>query len=112
MPSGHTEDDNEVIYTWGETTNYPCAKAHFDIPWFESRVDFMRSKVTGAGFPFYVGEISRMVRALITFSWKKLKRTAMKVSPPIFVNAVSATATGQLPDKEGQMYFDQTKAIT
>ena len=108
VPSGLTEDDNEVSYTWGETTNYPYAKAHFDIPWLESRVDFMRGvKVTGAGFPFYVGEISRMVRALINFFLEEAQKNGYEeVSPPIFVNAESATATGQLPDKEGQMYFD------
>ncbi len=108
VPTGHTEDDNEISHTWGDTTNYPHAKAHYDIPWFESRVDFARGvKVTGAGFPFYVGEMSRMVRSLINFFLEEAHKNGYEeVAPPIVVNAESATATGQLPDKEGQMYFD------
>ena len=108
VPSGDTEEDNEICHTWGDTTNYPQAKAHYDIPWFESRVDFARGvKVTGAGFPFYVGEMSRMVRALINFFLEEAQKNGYEeVAPPIVVNAESATATGQLPDKEGQMYFD------
>ena len=113
VPTGHTEDDNEISHTWGETTNYPHAKAHYDIPWFESRVDFARGvKVTGAGFPFYVGEMSRMVRALINFFLEEAQKNGYEeVAPPIVVNAESATATGQLPDKEGQMYFDPNEGF-
>lgn len=113
VPSGHTEDDNEIIHTWGDTSNYPHAKAHYDIPWFESRVDFARGvKVTGAGFPFYVGEMSRMVRSLINFFLEEAQKHGYEeVAPPIVVNAESATATGQLPDKEGQMYFDPNEGF-
>ena len=113
VPTGHTEDDNEISHTWGDTTNYPHAKAHYDIPWFESRVDFARGvKVTGAGFPFYVGEMSRMVRALINFFLEEAQKNGYEeVAPPIVVNAESATATGQLPDKEGQMYFDSNEGF-
>ena len=113
VPTGHTEDDNEISHTWGDTSNYPHAKAHYDIPWFESRVDFARGvKVTGAGFPFYVGEMSRMVRALINFFLEEAQKNGYEeVAPPIVVNAESATATGQLPDKEGQMYFDPSEGF-
>ena len=113
VPSGHTEDDNEISHTWGNTTNYPHAKSHYDIPWFESRVDFARGvKVTGAGFPFYVGEMSRMVRALVNFFLEEAQKNGYEeVAPPIVVNANSATATGQLPDKEGQMYFDPNEGF-
>ncbi len=113
VPTGHTEDDNEISHTWGDTTNYPHAKAHYDIPWFESRVDFARGvKVTGAGFPFYVGEMSRMVRSLINFFLEEAHKNGYEeVAPPIVVNAESATATGQLPDKEGQMYFDPNEGF-
>ena len=113
VPTGHTEDDNEISHTWGDTTDYPYAKAHYDIPWFESRVDFARGvKVTGAGFPFYVGEMSRMVRALINFFLEEAQKNGYEeVAPPIVVNAESATATGQLPDKEGQMYFDPNEGF-
>ena len=113
VPTGHTEDDNEISHTWGDTTNYPHAKAHYDIPWFESRVDFARGvKVTGAGFPLYVGEMSRMVRALVNFFLEEAQKNGYEeVAPPILVNAESATATGQLPDKEGQMYFDPNEGF-
>ena len=113
VPTGDTEEDNEICHSWGDTTQYPHAKAHYDIPWFESRVDFARGvKVTGAGFPFYVGEMSRMVRALINFFLEEAQKNGYEeVAPPVLVNAESATATGQLPDKEGQMYFDSNEGF-
>src|SRR5690606_9930345 len=84
----------------------PHHRPHWEIPWFPQVVDFARgSKVTGAGFPFYVGEGARLVRALIQFFLNEAVEAGyVEVSPPVFVNAASATATGQLPDKEGQMY--------
>jgi seryl-tRNA synthetase len=61
--------------------------------------------VTGAGFPFYVGDGARVIRALLQFFLDEdVKAGYTEVAPPILVNAASATATGQLPDKEGQMY--------
>jgi seryl-tRNA synthetase len=113
VPSGDTEEDNEICHTWGDISIYPHAKAHYDIPWFESRIDFARGvKVTGAGFPFYVGEMSRMVRALINFFLEEAQKNGYEeVAPPVVVNAESATATGQLPDKEGQMYFDPNEGF-
>lgn len=114
VPSGSAESDNEVIKTWGAIDgDFPFAKAHYDIPWFESRVDFARGvKVTGAGFPFYVGEMSRMVRALINYFLDEAYASGyQEVAPPIMVNAESATATGQLPDKEGQMYLDPNEGF-
>ena len=113
VPSGDTEDDNEICNSWGDTTIYPHAIAHYDIPWFESRVNFARGvKVTGAGFPFYVGEMSRMVRALINFFLEEAqKNNYEEVASPLVGNAESATATGQLPDKEGQMYFDPNEGL-
>jgi seryl-tRNA synthetase len=118
VPSGHTEADNEVVKTWGDSDSdseesFPYAVPHYDIPWFESRVDFARGvKVTGAGFPFYVGEMSQMVRALINYFLEcAYKNGYEEVAPPIVVNAESATATGQLPDKEGQMYWDANEGF-
>ena len=107
VPVGKGEEDNVVVSTWGDAeANFPHAMPHFDIPWFESRIDFARGvKATGAGFPFYVGEMSRLVRALINFFLEEARQNGyQEVLPPIMVNAQSATATGQLPDKEGQMY--------
>ncbi|KXU36582.1 serine--tRNA ligase [Cephaloticoccus primus] len=81
-------------------------RPHWEIPGFERLFDFSRgAKVTGAGFPFFIGQGARLARALINFFLSEnAKAGYLEVSPPIFVNAASATATGQLPDKEGQMY--------
>lgn len=114
VPVGKTEDDNEVASTWGDAdAAFPHAVPHFDIPWFESRIDFPRGvKAAGAGFPFYVGEMSRLVRALINFFLEEAQAAGYEeVLPPVVVNAASATATGQLPDKEGQMYYDQNEEL-
>jgi seryl-tRNA synthetase len=113
-PIGKDEDENEVAATWGDAdAAFPHALPHFDIPWFESRVDFARGvKVAGAGFPFYVGEMSRLVRALVNFFLEEARVAGYEeVLPPVVVNAESATATGQLPDKEGQMYLDPNEGL-
>ncbi|GAB1488747.1 serine--tRNA ligase [Opitutaceae bacterium] len=107
VPEGRTPDDNVVFATHGSIESLPAeAKPHWEIPGFERLFDFARgSKVTGAGFPFYVGDGARIVRALLQFFLDEAGKAGyVEVSPPIFVNAASATAVGQLPDKEGQMY--------
>ncbi|MFP4157423.1 MAG: serine--tRNA ligase [Opitutales bacterium] len=114
VPVGSGEDENLVAATWGDAdAAFPHAVPHFDIPWFESRIDFARGvKTAGAGFPFYVGEMARLVRALINFFLEEARRNGYEeVLPPIVVNAASATATGQLPDKEGQMYVDANEGL-
>lgn len=114
VPIGKGEDENVVASTWGDAdAEFPNALPHFDIPWFESRIDFARGvKATGAGFPFYVGEMSRLVRALVNFFLQEAQQNGYEeVLPPIVVNAASATATGQLPDKEGQMYVDENEGL-
>lgn len=114
VPVGKGEDDNVVASTWGDAdAEFPYALPHFDIPWFDSRIDFARGvKATGAGFPFYVGEMSRLVRALVNFFLQEAQANGYEeVLPPIMVNAESATATGQLPDKEGQMYVDEKEGL-
>ena len=114
VPIGKGEEDNVVASNWGDSaTESPHALAHFDIPWFESRIDFARGvKTAGAGFPFYVGEMSRMVRSLVNFFLQEAQDNGYEeVLPPIVVNAESATATSQLPDKEGQMYADENEGL-
>ena len=114
VPDGTGEEDNQTISTWGEVEgDFPHAVPHYDIPWFEKLIDFPRGvKVAGAGFPFYLGEMSQLVRALINFFLEEAgKNGYQEVHSPIVVNAPSATATGQLPDKEGQMYFDQNEEM-
>lgn len=107
VPEGRTPEDNVVHLLHGSHEEpRPHALPHWEIPGFEKLFDFARgSKVTGAGFPFYVGEGARIVRALLHFFLdENAKAGYVEVNPPILVNAASATATGQLPDKEGQMY--------
>ena len=114
VPSGKGEEDNQTVSTWGNTEeDFPNAVPHYDISWFDQMIDFPRGvKVTGAGFPFFVGEMSQLVRALINFFLDEASINGYEeVHSPIVVNATSATATGQLPDKEGQMYLDQNEEV-
>lgn len=107
VPEGRTPEDNVTYSTFGDVNGAsPAARAHWEIPGFDKLFDFARgAKVTGAGFPFYVGDGARLVRALLHFFLDEASKAGyIEVNPPILVNAASATATGQLPDKEGQMY--------
>ncbi|MDR2776922.1 MAG: serine--tRNA ligase [Puniceicoccales bacterium] len=109
VPIGKTEKDNVTVATWGSIGDIsPHAIPHYDIPWFSKGIDFQRGvKVTGAGFPFYIGDMARFVRALLNFFLDEAKNNGYtEFMCPILVNPDSATATGQLPDKEGMMYHD------
>ena len=108
VPVGKTEEENITVSTWGDISKIENAKPHWDLPFFDKMLDFKRGvKVTGAGFPFYVGDMARLVRALLSlFLDEAHKNGYTELMSPIMVNAASATATGQLPDKEGQMYHD------
>ena len=107
VPDGDGEDDNQVADTWGSPDEVSAdAIPHWDVPWFAELADFERgAKVTGAGFPFFVGDLARFVRALVQFFLKEAEEAGyLEISAPLLVNEDSARATGQLPDKEGQMY--------
>lgn len=107
VPEGVKEVDNQVLHTWGETDeDFPNARPHYDIPWFNEMVDLPRgAKVAGAAFPIFVGPMAALVRAILQFYLDEAIRAGyVELMPPLLVNAASATATGQLPDKEGQMY--------
>ncbi len=107
VPEGRTPDDNVVFSLHGAHDEpRPHALPHWEIPGFEKLFDFARgSKVAGAGFPFYVGDGARLVRALVHFFLDENSKAGyIEANPPLLVNEASATATGQLPDKEGQMY--------
>ncbi len=116
VPEGRTPEQNVVFATHGEPGSASAhARPHWEIPGFAHLIDFARgAKVTGAGFPFLIGDGAKLARALLQFFLDEdVKAGYTEVSPPIFVNAASATATGQLPDKEGQMYetLDQLYAV-
>ncbi len=107
VPDGKTPEQNKVHAMHGVVdAASKHAVPHWEIPGFSNLIDFARgAKVTGAGFPFFIGDGAKLVRSLLQFFLDEdVKAGYTEVSPPIFVNAASATATGQLPDKEGQMY--------
>ena len=108
VPVGKSDKDNVTLYTWGNIDAIKNAKPHWDLDFFEKNLDFKRGvKVTGAGFPFYVGDMARLVRSLLALFLDEARNNGYtELMCPIMVNAASATATGQLPDKEGQMYHD------
>lgn len=104
---GKTPEENETVFEWGVDPIIPAdAKPHWDLTSQYKLVDFeLGNKITGAGFPVYTGKGARLQRALINFFLEEaLKAGYYEVQPPIFVNEASGYGTGQLPDKEGQMY--------
>lgn len=107
VPDGQSEDDNVVFHTHGDPQAVsPAAQAHYDISWFSHYVDLERgTKITGAGWPVFRGQMARLVRSLLSYFLDVNTRAGFEeIHPPICVNPASALATGQLPDKEGQMY--------
>lgn len=104
---GHSADDNEVVFEWGTDPVLPAnAKPHWELTEQYDIIDFeLGNKITGAGFPVYKGKGARLQRALINFFLDEaLKAGYYEIQPPILVNEASGFGTGQLPDKEGQMY--------
>ena len=98
---------NVVHETWGDPANVSnFAQAHFELPVFKKYSDFARgAKVTGAGWPFFRGGMARLMRSLINYYLDEAGSNGYEeLAAPLVVNEASATATGQLPDKEGQMY--------
>ncbi len=108
VPLGKTPEENETIFEHGEKpTLQDKAQPHWELTTKYNLIDFeLGVKLTGAGFPVYTGKGARLQRALINyFLDKAIAEGYMEVQPPILVNADSGYGTGQLPDKEGQMYF-------
>ena len=106
VPVGSTEDENEVFKTWGAPMDEGWRVPHWDIAEEKKWIDFDRgSKVTGAGFPFYIGQMARLQRALINFFLNEAVEFGFtEIQAPYFVNEDSARGTGQIPDKEDMMY--------
>ncbi len=107
VPAGKTSAENEVVHEEGAMpvlgTN---AKPHWDLATQYDLIDFeLGVKITGAGFPIYRNKGARLQRALLNFFLDNAAAAGFtEIQPPILVNAASAYGTGQLPDKEGQMY--------
>jgi seryl-tRNA synthetase len=107
VPVGRTPDDNVVAAEFGDKPSFSFdAKPHWDLAEEHRLIDFERgSKVTGAGFPFYVGKGAVLQRALINFFLDlAAERGYEEMQAPLVVNEASARGTGQLPDKEDLMY--------
>lgn len=107
VPVGVNACENEIFYQTPVLPSVgPNSQAHWDLIKQYDLVDFeLGNKITGAGFPVYKGKGARLQRALINFFLDNaFKAGYLEIQPPIVVNEASAYATGQLPDKEGQMY--------
>jgi len=110
VPKGKSDEDNVVLSEEGIIPNLmEKALPHWELATKYDIIDFdLGSKVTGAGFPFYKGKGARLQRALINFFLDEaIKAGYHEIQPPLFVNEASGFGTGQLPDKEGQMYHIQ-----
>jgi len=107
VPAGNSEEDNKVISQEGEIPNLgDNAKPHWELVAEKNIIDFeLGVKITGAGFPVYRGKGARLQRALINYFLDKNTEAGYEeIMPPHLVNEASGFGTGQLPDKEGQMY--------
>jgi seryl-tRNA synthetase len=107
VPPGRSPEDNEIVETGGEKPLLPDGcKPHWDLAAQYDLIDFeLGVKITGAGFPVYKGYGARLQRSLINFFLDQARENGyLEVQPPYVVNEASAYGTGQLPDKEGQMY--------
>ncbi len=107
VPEGKDAADNVVVKMGGEIPNLPeDALCHWDLCKKYNLIDFdLGVKITGAGFPVYIGKMARLQRALEAFFLEEARKSGyLEIQPPYVVNEASGYGTGQLPDKEGQMY--------
>jgi len=107
VPEGKDASDNVVVKEGGVKPNLSeDALCHWDLCKKYNLVDFdLGVKITGAGFPIYIGKMARFQRALEAFFLDEARKNGyLEIQPPYVVNQASGLGTGQLPDKEGQMY--------
>lgn len=107
VPAGAGADDNEIVFEHGSISPLPeGALPHWDLIKQYDIIDFdLGVKITGAGFPVYKGQGARLQRAMVNFFLDEaVKAGYVEVQPPIMINKESGYGTGQLPDKDGQMY--------
>jgi seryl-tRNA synthetase len=108
VPEGKTPEENAVVHLEGHVPALgEDALPHWELAAKYDLIDFEAGvKLTGAGFPVYKGKGARLQRALINFFLDQAQQQGyLEIQPPILVNEASGFGTGQLPDKEGQMYF-------
>ena len=110
VPEGKSAEDNIVEKTGGNIPELPAdALPHWDLAKKYNLIDFdLGVKITGAGFPVYIGKGAKLQRALVQFFLDEASKAGYtEIEPPLVVNEDSGLGTGQLPDKEGQMYHCQ-----
>ena len=110
VPEGVSAEDNVVVKEGGVVPTFDFTPMpHWELAKKYNLIDFdLGVKVTGAGFPFYIGKMARFQRALEAFFLDEARKNGyLEVQPPLVVNQASGYGTGQLPDKEGQMYHCQ-----
>ena len=108
VPEGKSAEDNVVEKTGGPMPDLPAdALPHWELAKKYNLINFdLGVKITGPGFPVYIGKGARLQRALIQFFLDEAGKAGyIEIQPPYVVNEASGYGTGQLPDKEGQMYF-------
>jgi seryl-tRNA synthetase len=108
VPAGVGSDDNVTVHQHGSAPDLgPQALPHWELIKKYDIIDFdLGIKITGAGFPVYKGKGAKLQRALINFFLDEAEKAGYReIQPPVVVNEASGYGTGQLPDKEGQMYF-------
>ena len=111
VPKGKSDEDNEVVMSHGAIPDLGEHKLpHWELAKKYNLIDFeLGVKISGAGFPVYLGKGAKLQRALINFFIDEAEKAGFQeVIPPLLVNEASGFGTGQLPDKEGQMYHDAT----
>ncbi|MEY2793138.1 MAG: Serine--tRNA ligase [Bacteroidota bacterium] len=114
VPEGKSADDNEIVQTWGAAPTFAFEPLpHWDLIKKYDIIDFdLGNKITGAGFPVYKGKGARLQRALINFFLDEaIQAGYYEIQPPILINEDSGFGTGQLPDKEGQMYITKEEGL-
>lgn len=114
VPAGISPEDNQIVLENGSIPLlHQNKQAHWDLIKKYDIIDFeLGTKITGAGFPVYKGKGARLQRGLVNFFLEEAaKQGYQEVQPPILVNEQSGYATGQLPDKEGQMYHDASENL-
>jgi seryl-tRNA synthetase len=108
VPRGTGAEDNEIVRKGGNIPDLPVtALPHWELAKKYNIIDFeLGVKLTGSGFPVYIGKGSKLQRALINFFLDEAQKAGYtEIMPPLMVNEASGFGTGQLPDKEGQMYY-------
>ncbi len=109
VPAGHDDSDNVEIVVWGEKPTLEIAEPHWEIAKNLNLIDWeLGVKITGAGFPVYRSQGARLQRGLVQFFLDRAVENGYEeINPPLLINEASGYGTGQLPDKDGQMYHTE-----